>query len=750
MKESTPLPNENLHVLSEEKRALREVLQDTDAIPAIQRGAQEGMTEISTSLAGLIEREGGITSVKERLRHDREASEITTTGGVDREAVLHSLDEGADAYQAIATMSKDADDLRDYTMQKMRETRGDPVALRANERLLNTATKEQSRLATELATLETEHPRAARALELIRNKEGLAQEGHIAPTASVETNLDRIGRNMLLGKPMFLHGPTGTGKTSLGRFAAKHFTGKSPEMVYCSPQTRESAIWAKTGIRLEQGQPVTVEIYGPMAKAAQEGKVVLFDEFTALPKEQMVFVKGVMNAKPGDVINIPGNGQITIAEGFQMICTANLKSEKNPERQELPPEIAREFEQNNIKIDYQPKDESYDIMLARLMNPDGSIDTSWKTLNETLPRLCEAMEEIQTAYTGTLPKDAAKLAGVMDASGKTQGLKKFVMTQGTIEAMFEDWKVSQQLGEETSFRDHIDERLKIGLTFEEYPLADRILAAKIFASKGFLRTLSPEALGLPGNVFDASAIKTLRAQKENGDEALIRIPLNELADCDPFGKRKTTASAKAEQFLGASVDTETIEGEPLTPEDIKQKHEAFLKTTFEKWYDPTKAQVEQVPIIIDPKEQNFATLAKDVDATKFGEYTVNPDMQGVNFESIVPEKIKVLAFEEFVGKPLHELAQHIVDTYSDTHHIPGIEFWQWMIEEYDNAPDDVKEKYKELKDGNYHFCFGSLVRSSDGFWRVPYADRAGSEWSRNADWLVASWGADCRVVLLEK
>ncbi len=206
----------------------------------------------------------------------------------------------------------------------------------------------------------------------------------------------------------------------------------------------------------------------------------------------------------------------------------------------------------------------------------------------------------------------------------------------------------------------------------------------------------------------------------------------------------------SEQLRELKGKTHAPEDEPLTPEGVKEKHEAFLKTTFEKWCGPTKAQVEQVPIIIDPKEQNFATLAKDVDLTKFGEYTINPDMEGVDWENISPEKIKILPLAEFVGKPLPEVAQHLIDTYADTHHIPGIEFWQWIIEEYDNAPDDIKEKYKELKDGNYHFCFGSLVRNSGGNWDVPFAFRPGSEWYRIARWLGDSWNAGYRVVLLEK
>ncbi len=188
---------------------------------------------------------------------------------------------------------------------------------------------------------------------------------------------------------------------------------------------------------------------------------------------------------------------------------------------------------------------------------------------------------------------------------------------------------------------------------------------------------------------------------------------------------------------------EELTGKAHTAEDDS----AFPKTRFEEWLVSRNTEAEQVPIIINPKEQNFATL-KDLDPIKFGEYTINPDMQEVDWEALPQEKIKILSLEEFKGKPLYEVAQHVVDTYSDTHHIPGIEFWQWAIDEYDNAPDDVREKYKELRDGKFHFCFGSLLCLQGGYWSVPFVLRGGVAWNANA--LDSSWNHNCRVVLLEK
>ena len=364
---------------------------------------------------------------------------------------------------------------------------------------------------------------------------------------------------------MFLHGPTGTGKTSLARLAATHFTGKDSEMVFCNPQTKESNVWGKTGIKPTEGGAIeTVEIYGPLAKAMAEGKTVIFDEFTALPKEQMVFIKGVFNAKVGDRINIVGNGIVEIKPGFQMIFTANLKSEKNPERQDLPPEIAREFEQNNLEIKYTSPDEAYDIALSRLMNKDGTLDMSYYDLNNTLPNLCKVMAEIQESYTNETDKEVARRVGALDASGKTHSLKKFVMTQGSMEAILSAYLIEKKTGTRVRFfSEFLDERFKTALTFKEYPKEDRILAAKILASKGFLLTLTAKDLGLPEDIFKLNTIKQMRGEDAVEDlrqksSNVKHLTLKEVAELDPFGKRAEKLKSQAEALLGDEAEKDSF------------------------------------------------------------------------------------------------------------------------------------------------------------------------------------------------
>jgi len=395
-KESGSKEGLNLYEISLEKKALRE------APEILADQAEKELAQIKARLRGLIATEdgkkiraGAIKEVKERLKKDKEES-LASEAWLDQTAIEKEIPE----YAEIKSLSETADELSGFEIKQQLNLRQHPQASNIYHKLLSQARAEHDKTQDSLDKIKEEHPGSYRAHELISYKKGLHQEGHIAPVPSVKEGLDQIGDRMVIGKPMFLHGPTGTGKTSLARLAAERFTGQPPEIVYCNPQTRESHIWGKTGLRPAQGELgragaiETVDIFGPLAKAMKEGKAVIFDEFTALPKEQQVFIKGILNAKPGDTVNVVNNGQITIKPGFQMIFTANLKSEKNPERQDLPPEIAREFEQNNLEIQYTPKDESYDIMLARLMNPDGSIDMSWHDLNATLPKFCEAMAEI--------------------------------------------------------------------------------------------------------------------------------------------------------------------------------------------------------------------------------------------------------------------------------------------------------------------------------------------------------------------
>ena len=740
----------NFYEISQERKFLRKTLTEAEEFGAPEKIIEKlkARFEIVKEEAKKfsIEEAGGLSQAKEMLGKEKEKAE--SSKWIDEAVIQEEIGED---YKAVSKFQDELSGFSNFEINQLQKTQTDSYAKKFYENIHGEILEEKIVLAEKIKKIETENPIAFRANELVSYNKGLHQEGHIAPTPSVQKAFSEIGSRMISGKPMFLHGPTGAGKTSLARFAANHFTNKDAEMVYCTPQTREASIWGKTGIRPTEGGGIqTVDIYGPLAKAMQEGKTVIFDEFTALPKEQMVFIKGIFNAKIGDSVNVVGNGKTEIAPGFQMIFTANLKSEKNPERQELPPEIAREFEQNNLKIDYTPKDEAYDIMLARLMNKDGSIDASYYDINETLPKFCEAIAEIQIAYTDKESDAIARLTGTKDASGKNLGLKKFVLTQGTVENIIDAWKIEKDTRKsDVSFAEFLDSRLKRALTFEEYSEKDRILAAKILASKGFLRTLSAKDLNLPQEIFAVDAIKKLRGEEaaaeiksKSADER--KISLKELADMDPFGKRQKKAVEQAMRFLPEEEKKENALIPEMDAKELLENNRQFMMDTFTRWYDKSSAEnAKQSVEMVSPEELDWDAKKADSDLSKFGEYIVNPDTVGIDWENISPEKIKIFDFAEFVGKPRVELAKHLVENYSDKYRIPGIEYWKYLIENQDKVS-------KNLKDGNYYYFFGSILRDKDGDWHVPDSHWRSGEWHRGTNRLRSDWSSSDRVLLLEK
>jgi MoxR-like ATPase len=777
-----PIEKVNFHEVSEKRKELRKAIAELGGRgsifdkhykePLAEANEEAGVFKNTVDGLNSEKTEEEKVSPKEFLKLQKAEYEeqiLTERAHIDYEEILKAEPKIAEVQKVM----EDISDLKDFRMIRMFETLNPKTSLSArkrNEAVLKTVKEE---IKANENKLEQTDPLVFRQAEIVEYKEDLARPGHICITPSTEEYLEAIGDRMLTGKPMFLHGPTGTGKTSLARFAAVHFTNKDPEMIFCNPQTKESNVWGKTGIKPAKGGAIeTVEIYGPLAKAMIEGKTVIFDEFTALPKEQMVFIKGVFNAKVGDRINIVGNGIVDIAPGFQMIFTANLKSKKNQERQDLPPEIAREFEQNNLEVKYTPADEAYDIVLSRLLNQDGSLDMSYFDLNITLPNLCKVMAEIQESYT---KETDIKVAERADSVNRTNGkvlhsLEKFVMTQGSVEAILQAWLVERQTGKrDRCFAEFLDERFKTALTFKEYSEADRILVAKILASKGFLTTLAAKDLDLPEDIFKLNTIKQMRGedaitelQEKSG--LVKHLSLKEVAMLDPFGKRALKVQNQAEALLGDEnaekgddfskrlkkklIGKKNKEQVNIDTEELKAEFTPFLQETWKKWnVDADKIKNAVIsPEVIDPKTEDYNARKTDIDPTKFGEFTVNPDTQGLDWEAL-KDKIFIPDLSALNGKPLSEVAEYLIANFSDKYKIPGIEYWKFMIENPDKVPNDPNGI--NLKDGNYYFNFGSLVRYSDGRFYVPFVNWGGSVWNRNAGRLDSSWNAYCRVVLLE-
>jgi len=186
--------------------------------------------------------------------------------------------------------------------------------------------------------------------------------------------------------------------------------------------------------------------------------------------------------------------------------------------------------------------------------------------------------------------------------------------------------------------------------------------------------------------------------------------------------------------------------EPLQDDTLEDptSFNTFLLDTYKGW------RVEQdkldtlnfSPSLVLPEDLDYTAKKADTDESKYGEYTLNPDTLSLDYDSIPENRIKVITLPDTLnGKPLDEIANYILQTYPH-YHIPGLEYYKYILENPSKAP-------QALKDGNYHFFFGSLFRYSNGDWRVPCVDWNGSRLRRRGSWLADSWAGIYRVVVVE-
>jgi len=216
------------------------------------------------------------------------------------------------------------------------------------------------------------------------------------------------------------------------------------------------------------------------------------------------------------------------------------------------------------------------------------------------------------------------------------------------------------------------------------------------------------------------------------------IPMEEFRQC-----RSLTPAELAE--LGESpLDTPTLSEKVTTTSD------EFIKDTFETWDSAKASGIKIKAEAVPPLEQSWSDLEGDIDATKAGEYTLNPETQELDFETA---KVFIPDLSSFKGKELSEVAEYLVNTYGDKYYIPGLEYEQWLYqhENLESLPEgkEFEELKQQLKD-RICFFFGSTLRRLGGLWVVPSVDWGGSGWHRRARWLGGVWGSDCRVVLLER
>jgi DNA replication protein DnaC len=365
---------------------------------------------------------------------------------------------------------------------------------------------------TKLEQLEKQSPDLAARLSferLANYRKQMAQDGFMW-TPSREKYFRKIVDHLVVvnqNRPMLLSGETGTGKTRLARAVSKRLTGKAPYEVGEEAKTDIRPLLGKQALD-HQGDFVR---YGQLGQAltgketsrdteAKSGGIFYMDEMNGYPPDALrSLVKQISGRRSGEEVTFAAwaGKKEKLSHNFGFLGSANLASEKHPDRADLPVEVAREL--TDLEIDYPPQTaddpELYEMMLAALMDQnsrirlameelapeytdkvDNTITEKHKELNlapgsgGTLWRFANLVADIQKSYKG---EDNSLTPDEQDASY----LRAAVLDPGLALSWLQAYrKVASR--QQIDLQSFLGEKLESWATQKTYPEEDRNLLGK--------------------------------------------------------------------------------------------------------------------------------------------------------------------------------------------------------------------------------------------------------------------------------
>ncbi len=321
------------------------------------------------------------------------------------------------------------------------------------------------------------------------------------PKTQKERAEDILAKNRLVA---FL-GETGTGKTRLARKIAEEMTGdyefvpghrfitaedlfyyrgldvrkiepsKVPEIIkeeierfkqeYPDLSEDEIKKYEQIITDVVKGQAaskeLTTEVFlSAVLRAANEGKIVIIDEFNYIPPALLSGLNALIEAKPDEEISVFGQ-KIKVKPGFGVIFTGNItRSElqgRYLQREKIDPALVNRLnsglieygslpQANNVafkesilplsdlKKDKKiPKRELFQIGLTILADEKGNISGPVDLL-EKVWKLSSEFSLLQKLYTGEKLETSVKLA-----SGQDVVLKEYAISNRTFRSVLESW-----------------------------------------------------------------------------------------------------------------------------------------------------------------------------------------------------------------------------------------------------------------------------------------------------------------------
>ena len=572
------------------RRSLRSDVTKEEAVSYLDRGEVRGLLELfkarrhtasekpATRLTRRLEND---SETREKLEAiDREIKELVQDPGVHEaiHAIRHErVQAGQESERAMEEYRNLHEMLEELSIQdfdilrKKRVSSGDRTALKGHATLRGEVERRLRNL-----TESPETARVTRMAELMQYREQM-RESRFAMTPSRRELADQIRGLWARGEAVLLTGPTGTGKTELFSYLTKMLYHRPLSRLIRSTQNVTPAeIFGKMGLKAtKEGGTETFFQPGVYTDAIDQGMPFIIDEFNLLETKIRFGLKELYNRRPGDSVTVQEDSgePHVIQEGFVFGATANVKGEKYKERFELDPAESRVFASQ--RVDFLPKEELYDVLLAQLLNDRGELRLSREDATKTLKHLLEATELSQQAFEGKQTQFYAEGAGTKRTPAM---LEKAVFDPGRVVKIISGWPLEEARGRK--FRDYLEDELLRVIRTEDYPEKDRRLLLQIFITKGFFNGKDAQQLGIPGITevkLKAWGWSDIPAEAS----ATEVLSSRQVADLDPFDLRKLRAGEAADGFLDADKKDVRKALEALRRINLARLPEA-IRTALEK------------------------------------------------------------------------------------------------------------------------------------------------------------------------